>query len=644
MRVKHIRIDNWRHFRGIHLDIPDDASVVCLVGGNGTGKTQIFELIASSAHYIGLSEGFESSRGNPHNENGDFEVTFVIGKNTVPTLDDPSDALPVDLEKPMSEWDRTIAISSTSNSGKKITAGGVYDLTQSTKLAKHLVDMIRTSKSIHYLMLDADRAYPRVQVQTHELGSAFETDWLGNAKSRSYALTKSLYEEWFRYLIGTENRENNSHIEKIRRARDRLHEEPKFIDRMLGYKKSVQEVLPHLLFTGINSQTRNINFDTTGISLTFDQLSGGEREIAFLIGQIERFGLRKGLLLVDEPELHLNYDLLRVWIGFLKRTVDEGQIWLATHALEVVEVAGKQATFLLERDSNTRMVVNAGPIADKPILSTLSRAVGSPAFSISGLTFVLIEGEEEIGERERFRLLTESPSEARFMEAGNCREVMRRLDTLKMLAKASGEPLRIGGIIDGDWRSAGERSEFEALGIHVLQVHEVENFFLHPETVKNLMESISADPSTYEQILTDAADFRAGSFIFDSARTDKRFQDFPPPHADVRQLVHSTRWSCLESDSKVLQEIVDADPNLSDDQRALLLKHLLARAKSYSRVREDGSLWKRCEGKEVFRSIANAIGLSDPVTAEKAILGVWTKRPELRPSELNDLRAYIHSL
>jgi predicted ATPase len=99
--------------------------------------------------------------------------------------------------------------------------------------------------------------------------------------------------------------------------------------------------------------------------------------------------LKKGLLLVDGPELHLNYDLLRKWIGFLKGSVEAGQIWLATHSLEVVEVTGKDATFILSRDEQTRKVVSAHPLSSEPVISTLSRAVGSPAFSISNPAFVL---------------------------------------------------------------------------------------------------------------------------------------------------------------------------------------------------------------------------------------------------------------
>ena len=84
-------------------------------------------------------------------------------------------------------------------------------------------------------------------------------------------------------------------------------------------------------------------------------------------------------------------------------------MWLATHSLEAVEAAGQRATFVLERNDSNRKVDSISRLDERPVLSALSRAVGTPAFSISRLAFVFIEGEENIGERERFRQLSDCP-------------------------------------------------------------------------------------------------------------------------------------------------------------------------------------------------------------------------------------------
>src|SRR5690606_403712 len=100
---------------------------------------------------------------------------------------------------------------------------------------------------------------------------------------------------------------------------------------------------------------------------------------------IDRFGLKQGLFLLDEPELHLNADLIRNWVTYLTGTVESGQVWLATHSLEAVEAAGQVATFVLERNEQTRRVDRLSRLDTRPVLSALSRAVGTPAFSIGQL-------------------------------------------------------------------------------------------------------------------------------------------------------------------------------------------------------------------------------------------------------------------
>lgn len=540
-------------------------------------------------------------------------------------------------------WDRTLTVSRSPHHGIKISAGGVPE-DQNADFAHRAVDLIGRSRQIHYLSLDADRSYPKMDVPSHQLGEAFERDWETTKKQSSTRPTRSLYEEWFRYLLGKANQERDSFIQSITLAREEGRPDPVFVDQQEGYRKAVRKVLPHLLFIGINSQAKEVRFDSTGMPLNFNQLSGGEREIAFLIGQIERFSLKKGLLLVDEPELHLNNDLLRSWIGYLKESVEEGQIWLATHSLEVVEVTGKDATFLLQRNDETRQVVAAVPISSQPIYLALSRAVGSPAFSISNLAFVFVEGEEAIGERERFRLLSENPTHVRFIEARSCKDVVRRVEDLRQTAKSAEQSIRVGGIIDSDWRSAGEKAELTKRGLFVLGVHEVENLFLHPTTLEELMRLNGRNPDDVQTAITTASDVRAGVWIFTAARVNRAFREEVEPSQRVRSLIHSLGWSDFNDPAKSCAEIAAAHGGMSSEIEKRFCETLEVQAKIYKKRRDSGLMWKTCEGKEVFRAIVNQLGYSDEDAAQRAILALWIRTPALLPEELLDMREYINAL
>jgi predicted ATPase len=643
LRVQRISVSQWRHFRDIELEVPDNAPIVSLVGANGVGKSQLLELIAACAGSVGLSHGANIPRGNPLGDDAKFEITFEVAKGTCRSLEE-SGIWEDNLAGELKQWDRTLTVSRRAVDHREVLAGGVSEQ-HSQAVAQAVVDAIGQSLDVHYLFLDADRAYPKRDLNTHQLAEAYSTDWERGKKDSSSKLVATLYEEWFRFLLGKENQDNNSFVQSIRASRDAGENDPEYTDPMLGYRDALKTVLPHLTFVGVDSQAREVKFNSTGVPLTFDKLSGGEREIAFLIGQVERFGLRNGLLLIDEPELHLNYDLLRAWIGFLKSTVDVGQIWLATHSLEVVEIAGQDSTFLLERDEKSPSVKSAASLRGRPVVAALSRAVGSPAFSLANIALVMVEGEALVGERERFRLLCESPSHVRFFEAGSCQELVRRKSDFELLAQTGGQHLRLGGVVDGDWRDKSERQEITNQGLYVLDVHEIENLFLHPPTLSTVAKNLGQGNIEPRDLVQEIADDRAGVWIFDHARTHRRFKEYPPPSSDSRTAANSMHWADFDQGiDNACAALVADESNLMDQQREKLKQALVASAKIYSKKREGDDLWKVCHGKEVFRAASDRLGFKSASVAEAAIIQHWTGTKSDVPEALKKLRRYILSL
>jgi hypothetical protein len=644
LRIKNIKITQWRHFENIELQLNDETGLVCIVGANGTGKSHLLELIAACTHKLGLSQGIEIPRGDPFSDSHDFSLQFYLAEGVSAAIDrglisDPS----------FHQWDRTLTIQSQkppSNNAHsiRIEAGGIADSNQRTNFAVRIIDQLRQSKDVHFLSLDANRAYPKKNFNINEIAQAYETDWATPeyTRGRSFKTTITLYDEWIKYFLAQENQSGTSLIQNIRRAKKLSTDPPEFEDHFEGYASSLQKVLPHLRFIGVDPKKRTLLFDATGLELSFDQLSGGEREIAFLIGQIDRFRLRKGLFLLDEPELHLNADLIRTWVSYLMGTVETGQIWLATHSLEAVEATGQEATFILERNEKTRKVNSLARLASRPVLSALSRAVGTPAFSISQLLFVFVEGEEGVGERERFLKLAGLPQNVRFMECGSCTEVLRRVSTIKGLAKEAESGIRITGIVDRDFRSDVDAT---ALGrdydVLVLPVHEVENFFLHPETLSLLLEQNGSDNIVPLNIIRAASDTRAGSWIFQHAMATPNAKSLPDLPSVAKDLVKQITWEKFETDwEAMIQTIIDMT-GYSDDNKCKLMKIMKISRDIYARKRDESDLWKICEGKQVLNNIARIVGFSGQTTMVQAAFSVWT-RDELKiPEELATFRNYL---
>ena len=645
MRIRNIKISQWRNFENIELQLDGGTRLVCIVGANGTGKSHLLELIAACAHRLGLSQGVEIPRGDPFRDPHDFWLQFYLAEGT-------SDSIDLNLQQhaAFAEWDRTLSISSCNGPEEDhsitINAGGIKSANTNVEFAQYVIRELQNSKAVHFLSLDADRAYPKKNINVNEVARAYEIDWKGveYTKGRSFKTTTTLYDEWLKYFLAQENQSGTRLIKETRQARQRGDKDPIFEDHFLGYKEALNSVLPHVLFTGVNSKKRTLLFDTAGLELSFDQLSGGEREIAFLIGQIDRFGLRKGLFLLDEPELHLNADLIRSWIAYLTGTVQTGQIWLATHSLEAVEAAGQQATFVLERNEESRKVDSLARLDTRPVLSALSRAVGTPAFSIAQLLFVFVEGDEGVGERERFRKLACLSQNARFMECGSCNDVLRRVATIKSLAKESEIDIRIGGVVDRDFRSCVEAKAINKDGVYVLPVHEVENFFLHPLTLQTLLEQNGHPELVSGDLIRNASDIRAGSWIFQHAMARLDATGLPEIPTFTKNLAKSVTWADIEDDQDTAIQKIITSADFSADGICKFQKLLRISIAAYTQKRAKDTLWKVCEGKQVLNDVARKCGYAGTPNLVSASFVAWD-RPDVKiPAELTQFRDYLRAL
>lgn len=92
-------------------------------------------------------------------------------------------------------------------------------------------------------------------------------------RGRSFKTTTALYDEWIKYFLAQENQSGTKLIQSIRRARETGQTEPRFSDHFDGYKTSLRKVLPHLMFSGVDSKKRTLLFDTTGMELSFNRNS-----------------------------------------------------------------------------------------------------------------------------------------------------------------------------------------------------------------------------------------------------------------------------------------------------------------------------------------------------------------------------------
>ncbi|HVB25696.1 MAG TPA: AAA family ATPase [Ktedonobacteraceae bacterium] len=88
-----------------------------------------------------------------------------------------------------------------------------------------------------------------------------------------------------------------------------------------------------------------------GPSFTFDGLSSGQKEIISTLFLIWRYTQNQpGIVMIDEPELHLNPEWHRSFIRYLHTLAPDNQYLIATHSEDVFSAVDKDRRLLLIAD------------------------------------------------------------------------------------------------------------------------------------------------------------------------------------------------------------------------------------------------------------------------------------------------------
>ncbi len=313
-------------------------------------------------------------------------------------------------------------------------------------------------------------------------------------------------------------------------------------------------------------------------------------------------------------------------------------MWFATHSLEAVEVTGPESTFVFERQPDTRLVIRPRRLAGRPVLSALSAAIGSPAFSLARLRFVFVEGDRQTRERERFYAVCGEAETNRFLEGGGCDEVLRRLTMIAELAGETEEQLRVGGVIDRDFRSDEDVLQLEArAGVHVLGCHEIENVFLDPASIAVLLQRAGGDPSEALTLIRDVSDRYAGLWIVDyaaSRHTGQMPRAGRVPIASRTWSELSTYWTSLKA-----QSLAAFDPV----EQSTWGETLETARAELALLRSGSEWWRRCLGKQTLSSMAPAIGLSSGPVLEQHVVKLWEGQTSI-PQDVIALRQYVAGL
>ena len=128
----------------------------------------------------------------------------------------------------------------------------------------------------------------------------------------------------------------------------------------------------------------SIAFERNGKRLTFKDLSSGEQQVITVMGMILLYNKEDSLIILDEPEVHLNskwkYGYLDLLTEILEKSNIDSQLMIATHDPLMVNGVDKKQVRLMTNNPNTEKYLyceedSSNPLINEPYRDTYGMGV-----------------------------------------------------------------------------------------------------------------------------------------------------------------------------------------------------------------------------------------------------------------------------
>jgi hypothetical protein len=243
-----------------------------------------------------------------------------------------------------------------------------------------------------------------------------------------------------------------------------------------------------------------------------DELSSGEKEILYGYLRIRNSAPRHSIVLIDEPELHLNPRLIRGLPLFYQKNLGRAlgnQIWLVSHSDALLrEVVGREnydVFHMLPCGSVPRGKSQLRPLAVTADLElALIDLVGDLAAYRPGGKVVLFEGggDADFDRRVVASLFPELQTEANLISATNKSRVRSLHEILNKASESGDLPFRFYAITDMDTEESA--SNTPNVRSYAWDVYHIENYLVHEEFIQRVLSSLGmAEPPSIEIISDD---------------------------------------------------------------------------------------------------------------------------------------------
>ncbi|MED5611608.1 MULTISPECIES: AAA family ATPase [Pseudomonas] len=236
----------------------------------------------------------------------------------------------------------------------------------------------------------------------------------------------------------------------------------------------------------------------SGSSHDINDLSSGEKEVLYGYLRLRNSAPRNSVLLLDEPELHLNPRLIRGLAGFYHKHLSKAlnnQLWMITHSDTLIrETVGKESfrVFHMQPAGSPPLPNQVIEVsAQKDIEQIVIDLVGDLAAYRPGAKIVIFEGggDTDFDVRMVSSLFPEFSAIVNPISAGNKQRVAELYSLLDKAKDAGSLPVRFYSINDSDGELPAPSKNTGPT--FTWNVYHIENYLLEPKFIHKVLSDVN---------------------------------------------------------------------------------------------------------------------------------------------------------
>jgi len=382
-----------------------------------------------------------------------------------------------------------------------------------------------------------------------------------------------------------------------------------------------QTFFPDKTYEGVRPQSHGaLEFPVrlvSGEQHDIDELSSGEKEILYGYLKLRTGVPKNSMILLDEPELHLNPSLIQGFTDFYYRHLgltQHNQLWLVTHSDTLLRQAVGNINYrvyqmlpALALGERTNQAVEI--VADDDVERATLALVGDLASYRPHGKVVILEGKAAVGFDVTVvrRLFPELVRHVNLVSGGHKQRVRDLYSVLSNEAFTTVAKNRFFAIVDKDSDPVlipePGAAEFS------WDVYHIENYLLDPGSIRAATRSLTGQ-ETYssDEAVSDALRDFAGELI-DSLVLERLRAEVNSELVSTINLGASPKTTDPAKD--ILPSITESVGRLNDVAGRLTLEDLTSRADAYrvtlTTALENGIWQKEFPGREILKKYAHKV-------------------------------------